>query len=81
MGQVLIRNLDDAVIEQHRARAKARGVSLEQELRDVLSAAARPGKDELLAEMRRIRELTPQPPTGEPAIEGWELIREDRDTR
>ena len=36
MGQVIIRNLDDAVIATHRGRAKARGVSLEQELRDVL---------------------------------------------
>ena len=34
MGQVIVRNLDDAVIETHRKRAKARGVSLEQELRE-----------------------------------------------
>jgi len=40
MGQAIARNLDDAVIEAHRRRAKARGVSLEQELHDVLSEAA-----------------------------------------
>jgi plasmid stability protein len=33
MGQVIVRNLDDSVIDSHRRRAKARGVSLEQELR------------------------------------------------
>jgi antitoxin FitA len=59
MGQVLVRNLADEVIERHRARAKARGVSLEQELREVLRRAARPTKDELLDEMARCRALTP----------------------
>jgi plasmid stability protein len=38
MGQVLVRNLADEVIETHRARAKARGISLEQELREVLGS-------------------------------------------
>ena len=57
MGQVIVRNLDDAVIESHRRRAKARGVSLEQELRDVLSRAAKPSKEELLREMRENRRL------------------------
>jgi plasmid stability protein len=41
MGQVIVRNLDDAVIETHRRRGEARGVSLEEELRDVLSQAAK----------------------------------------
>jgi plasmid stability protein len=40
VGQVLIRNVDDAVIAALRARAVARGLSLEAELRDVLSRAA-----------------------------------------
>jgi plasmid stability protein len=34
MGQVIVRQLDDAVIEAHRCKARARGVSLEQELRE-----------------------------------------------
>ena len=50
MGEVIVRNLEDEV---HRSasglRAKARGVSLEQELRDVLRRAAWPSKEELLA--------------------------------
>jgi plasmid stability protein len=42
MGQVIVRNLDDVVIAAHKQRARARGVSLEQQLRDVLAEAARP---------------------------------------
>jgi antitoxin FitA len=81
MGQVIIRKLDDAVIETHRRRAKARGVSLEQELRDVLGRAAKPSREELLEEMRRIRAMTPPLPPGEERTPGWILIREDRDSR
>lgn len=81
MGQVIVRNLDDAVIETHRRRAKARGVSLEQELRELLSRAARPSRQELLEEMEEIRAMTPELPPGEKRTPGWLLIREDRDTR
>ena len=47
MGQVIVRNLDDAVIAAHKARAKTRGVSLEQQLRDVLAEAARPSREDM----------------------------------
>jgi plasmid stability protein len=81
MGQVIVRNPDDEVIEQHRGRAKARGVSLEQELRDVLTRSARPSREELLAEMDHIRAMTPKPPPSVEPVESWVLIREDRDSR
>ena len=81
MGQVIVRNLDDDVIEAHRRRAKARGVSLEQELRDVLSRAARSSREELLKEMEEIRAMTPELPPGAERTPGWMLIREDRDSR
>ena len=80
MGQVIIRNLEDAVIEGHRGRARARGVSLEQELRDVLARTASPTRDELAALAERIRALTPAV-DDRTRREGWELIREDRDSR
>jgi antitoxin FitA len=76
MGQVLVRNLADEVIETHRARAKARGVSLEQELREVLRRAAGPTREELLEEMARCRALTP--PGHRTAAE--DIIREVRDS-
>jgi plasmid stability protein len=81
MGQVIIRNLDDDVIERHRSRAKARGLSLEQELRDVLTKVAKPDPDEYLAEMRRIRAMTPEPPPGQRWMSAEELVRETRDSR
>jgi plasmid stability protein len=80
VAQVIVRNLEDAVVEQHRARAKARGVSLEQELRDVLRHAARPSKEELLAEMDRCRAMTPKLPLGARRMSAEDIIREIRDT-
>lgn len=76
MAQVLVRNLDDAVVAAHRARAKAKGISLEQELREVLSSAARPSRQELLADLQRIRRLTP--PSHRSLAE--DVIREVRDS-
>ena len=80
MGQVIVRNLEDEVIEQHRGRARTRG-SLEQELRDVLTKAARPGKEELIAELDRIRAMTPRPQPGRRWMSAEELVREARDSR
>ena len=38
MGQVLIRNIDDETLESYRRKAKLKGHSLEQELRNLLEA-------------------------------------------
>ena len=43
MAQVLIRQLDERVVAILREQARARGVSLEQSLRELLTAAARQG--------------------------------------
>ncbi len=40
MAQLLVRNLDDGVKERLRRRAALRGRSMEEEVRDILSAAA-----------------------------------------
>ncbi len=77
MGQVIVRKLDDEVIAAHKRRAKARGVSLEQQLRDVLADAAKPTRAEIIADLRRIRAMTPKGPP----IDSTALIREDRDNR
>ena len=81
MGQVIVRQLDDAVIETHRGRAKARGVSLEQELRDVLTEAARLRREELVRRADEIRAMTPKLPPGTRNWTAEELIREGRDSR
>jgi antitoxin FitA len=81
MGQVIVRNLADEVIETHRRRAKARGVSLEQELREVLARAARPSREERLRRVDEIRAMTPELPPGQERTPAEDLIRESRDSR
>ena len=81
MAQVVIRNIDDRVFERLKARAAAQRKPLEQSLRELLTEAARPNRPELLAELERIRAMTPprQPGSDYPTAE--QLVREDRDSR
>jgi antitoxin FitA len=56
MGQMLIRNIDDAVIDALRRRAAVAGTSMEEEARRALTAAVGLERDaaaERLAEIRR----------------------------
>jgi len=78
MGQVIVRNLDDAVIASLKAKASGASKSLEQYLREVLMQEARPSKTDLLGQLRAIREsikIEGDPPLPE------EIIREDREGR
>lgn len=59
VGQVLVRNLDERVIERLKAKAELHGQSLEQELRDILSAAAPLTHDEKFELSRRLVEKSP----------------------
>lgn len=62
MGEIRIRNLDDAVIARLARRAALNGRSLEQELREVLAAAAPEAPlspEERLEHTRRLREKLP----------------------
>ena len=81
MGQVVIRNIDDRVLERLKVRAMAQRKSLEQSLRELLTEAARPSRAELLADLERIRAMTPARRPGVTYPTADELIREDRDTR
>ena len=78
MAQVIVRNLDDDVVATLKRKAELHGCSLEQKLRDILSAAARLKKEERLSLSRRVRALTP---TGTSQIDSADLIRADRDAR
>jgi plasmid stability protein len=60
MGQVLIRNLDDHVIDKWKAKAELKGHSLEQELRELLTSAAPLTAEEKIARLRAIREKGPR---------------------
>lgn len=61
MGQVLIRNVDDATIESYKARARLKGRSLEQELRDLLEANRPLAPSDRLAASRAVRALQAEP--------------------
>jgi len=75
MAQVIVRNIEDEVIGVLKARAAVKGISLEEELRGILRAAATPSPEELVVLADRVRELTP-------GVDQWDstdLVREDRD--
>ena len=75
MAQVIVRNLPDDVVARLKARAARQKRSLEQELRQILREAARPSRDEIIADIDRIRAMTPTKLQSDSA----DLIREDRD--
>lgn len=77
MGQVLVRNLDDGVIGILKTKAELHGRSLEQELREILTAAAGLTPAEKVAFADRIRAMTPHRLT----TDSTDLIRADRDSR
>lgn len=56
MGQVLVRQLDDQVIQALKQKASRHGHSLEQELRDILIRAAGPSRQEVREQMRATRQ-------------------------
>ena len=74
MGQLLVRNIDDDVIDRLREKAKRENTSLEQTVRNVLTEAAKPSRTEAIDTARRIRAM--MPPS---ALDSTQLIREDRD--
>ncbi|WP_216905473.1 hypothetical protein [Synechococcus sp. CCY 0621] len=78
IAQVLIRQLDDQVVEALKARARVQGLSLEQSLRDLLTDAARHGTSGLRDELARLRATTP---AAGRHLDVAALIREDRDGR
>jgi len=66
------------VVARLKQRARTKGLRLEQELREILTAAAaRPSRDEITAELDRIRATMPKGPS----IDSTMLFREDRDKR
>jgi plasmid stability protein len=75
MGQVLIRNVEDSVIERLKARAARHGRSLEAELRLVLEQAAAVDHTKLFETADRIRKEL----EGRYHSDSTQLIREDRD--
>jgi plasmid stability protein len=77
MANLTIRNLDNAVVERLKNRAKANNRSLEAEVRDLLERSVGPmSREEFIGLARRVRAMTPNMPQTDSTI----LLREDRDT-
>ena len=77
MGQVIVRNLDDRVVESLKLKAELHGRSLEQELRDILTKAAGLSPDEKIEMARQIRAMS----HGKLKTDSTVFIREDRGRR
>ena len=77
MGQALIRNLDDKVLDIYRRRASEKGTSLEGELRETITRGARLTPIEKVALSRRLDAMTA---TDGPLSDSTEIIRYYRDT-
>jgi plasmid stability protein len=82
MGQILVRQLDDAAIARLKARAKAQGTSVEALAREAIQRAAALSGTEKLELARQMRsEFQALMVPGAKQTPGWELIREGRDER
>jgi plasmid stability protein len=77
MANVLVRDLDEDVLKQLKAAAKANGRSLQAEIHDVLRRASTRN----LAETRRLSTQWLKRLRRSAQSDSGALIREDRDTR
>ncbi len=75
MAQVIVRRLDDSVVDALKCRARAHGRALEEEVRIILAEAAIGDRQSLLAEASRLRAVT----APGRVVDVEALIREDRD--
>ena len=55
MADILVRNIDDAIAAQLKKKAKAEGKSVNDVAREALRAAVKPSKEEVWAEIDRVR--------------------------
>ena len=76
MKQVLVRDLDPAVVERLKERARSNGRSLQKEVRAILEGAA---ETYTMAEAREITGRWQERFAGQRFGDSAELIREDRD--
>lgn len=80
MGQILVRQLDEATIERLKARARERKTSVEALAREALTEAAKLTAEEKLALVQRMQAWGRQAMNRTvPQTSSLDLIREDRD--
>lgn len=77
MGQMVIRNIDDAVLQALRSRAAAAGRSVEEEARRALVSAVGADREAARARLAAVRALL----AGHKDRDAADLVREMRDER
>ncbi len=80
MAEIVVRDVDDAVVEKLRERAEAAGRSLEAEVKVILAREANSGKVDMETAHRLAGEFRARF-KGRKLPDSAELIREDRDSR
>ena len=80
MIDILVRNVADATAARLKEKAKAAGKSVNDIAREALDSAAQPSKQEVWAEIDRIREKI-RARVGHDLPDSTPGIREDRDKR
>jgi antitoxin FitA len=74
MAQIIVRNLDEGVVQALKRRAKAAGRSLEAEAREVLSSAAQDERREFVAFARDMQKRNRVP-------DGFDVVATIREGR
>jgi plasmid stability protein len=77
MADIKLRNLDDAGASALRARANAKGFSLEEEVRRTLTASVEADRAELVRRASALHAAVGTP--GRPELDSARVIREERD--
>lgn len=75
MAQILVRDLDEEVVDRLKARARGQGRSLQAEVKSILEQAAKLDSERARALAQRIRRRF----QGRPFEDSAELVREDRE--
>jgi plasmid stability protein len=78
MADLKIRKLDDRVASALKARAKARGTSLEEEIRRTLTASVAADREELVRRAKALHIAAGGAP-GRPELDSARTIRDERD--
>ncbi|MCI0546505.1 MAG: hypothetical protein L0027_04405 [Candidatus Rokubacteria bacterium] len=78
MAEIKVRQVDDRVVAALKARAKRRGVSLEEEVRAILAASVAARRQALARRAAALRAAAGGIP-GDPKLDSARIIREDRD--
>ena len=77
MAELKVRQLDEYVVDALKARARHRGVSLEEEVRATLKASVDARRDAFARRCAALRAATGGP--GKPELDSVKIIREMRD--